>query len=436
MLSNKNTIFMKHIGIDIGGTNGRTGEVNPETGEVKSLKKFSTKQANTNKELTEIIQSTLPSPKNCELGISTAGVIDEELVIRLCPNIKLNEQEVTFAKTLKERGYKIKICNDLKAAAHGEAKYGNGREHKNIAVATYSSGHNAHVMRNGKSIGDPEFGHAPYLRINPFATTPSAIAQQYFLITPPREHILLQKALEKYIYRRGERKLELDELKSPKARAIAITYLSHIQQMNEKELSDLCSKNPGEPQETILQYLKNENLKPLFCGCGRKCIEPWVAGNGAATMAQQHLLRLNSKEHLILKYAQYDLNQQNYENGKPMLENLNPIEDYAQAIAAITAEHVYKAYRANPDQEPQKTIRQLQVEAIADSFLTMQSMYNPLDVIVCMGSQTNDWDILFEPAIEIYRAKRITCQQEPKIVKTKLEEIGVQGAVAYLTSKE
>ncbi len=70
----------------------------------------------------------------------------------------------------------------------------------------------------------------------------------------------------------------------------------------------------------------------------------------------------------------------------------------------------------------------------------MNSAYNPVDILVLMGSQTQDWEALFAPAIQAYMADRGRLQLhslgKPKIERAQIKEIGVVGAVAYLLSRD
>jgi hypothetical protein len=100
---------------------------------------------------------------------------------------------------------------------------------------------------------------------------------------------------------------------------------------------------------------------------------------------------------------------------------------------------VYQAFVRDPDSQPQKDIRATQVKAIADSFGKMNSAYHPVDILVLMGSQTLDWEVLFEPAIEIFEGDeghlQIPSFSKPPIVRASIEEIGIVGAVAYFLSR-
>ncbi len=174
----------------------------------------------------------------------------------------------------------------------------------------------------------------------------------------------------------------------------------------------------------------------LFCGCGGKGhLEVYVSGVGAATMAKQYLEINPSIDHHIVKLSLQEYNQVRKIKSKKELssENLSRPEVYAMIVHKITAKHVYKALLQKPNQDPQMTIKNTQVAAIADSFGRMISVYNPIDILVVMGGHTQNWEVLFEPAIEMYRKGnfQMPSLKKPKIVKTQLPEIGVQGAVAY-----
>ena len=68
----------------------------------------------------------------------------------------------------------------------------------------------------------------------------------------------------------------------------------------------------------------------------------------------------------------------------------------------------------------------------------MNSAYNPLDIMISMGSQAvKDGKHTIEPAIEIYQNEglQLSSLNKPPIVITELPEIGIQGAAAYFVSK-
>ncbi|RLG14016.1 MAG: hypothetical protein DRN66_03055 [Candidatus Nanohalarchaeota archaeon] len=330
-------------GIDFGGTNLRIGKVNPETGEL--LKKPVSVPMNsikTNDELTKIILSHVKDAKR--IGISAAGDVDEKnLILKKSPNSRI-KGGITFGKILKQKGYDIVMCNDLKAASQGIARYGEGKHYENVLVATYSSGFNCAVCRNKINITTSELGH---------------------MIYEPDSH--------------------------------------------------------------------------LFCGCGGTGhLEIFVSGNGAASMAKQYFLITKQRDHPILKLSLGAYNKTIRK--KYNLGDLQNPDVFAVIVASIGSKQIYQAYRKYPKDEPQKHIRNTQVEAIADSFGRMVGVFNPIDIMVLMGSQTKDKDLLFDPAIKLYAKSNDQYQlgtlAKPKIAVTKLEDIGLIGAVGHFISKK
>jgi len=172
------------------------------------------------------------------------------------------------------------------------------------------------------------------------------------------------------------------------------------------------------------RYKKNDSL---FCGCGKVGhIEPYVSARGAAAIAMNFFYMTHVSKHPILDSVARRLGKQ------------NSLED----VSSITAKDVYNAWRIEPGQEPQKTIREIQVEAITDLFGRVNSSWAPLDIIVCMGGQTIDKDLLFygkDGAIIRFQQDdgnvQIRGLKKPVVVITSRKEIGISGAAAYYLSK-
>jgi hypothetical protein len=327
---------MKLYGIDFGGTNLRIGAVDPKTGEIiGDVFARDISNITTNEELTDIINSQITD--SSQTGISAAGDVDEDrLVIKKSPNSRIRG-EITFGKTLKEKGHPVSLTNDMKAAVQAAAKYGEGKGFENVLLATYSSGYNCAVVRKGINASQAEFGHFRY-------------------------------------------------------------------------------KDNGD----------------LFCGCGEKAhLEIYISGNGAAAMAKQFFLTTKITDHPILQYALEDYNKEAEKTYKK--SDLSDPEIHAKIVCSVSSKHVYQAFASDPEMEPQKSIQKSQAGAVAASFGMMNSAFNPLDIMVLMGSQTKDWDILFKPAIELYHNEglQLSTLRKPSIVRTGLPEIGVQGAAAY-----
>jgi len=372
---------MDFYGIDVGGTNLRISRVNPETGALLGTPPsllgtrasllgtpatYPMREITTNRKLTQIVFSHIPEG-SC-VGISAAGDVDEEnLIIRLAANSPI-KGEIVFGRELRDkRGCIVHETNDMNAAVQAIARYGQGRGHKNVLLATYSSGFNCALTRGGSNVTVAEFGHMIY-------------------------------------------------------------------------------KQNGD----------------LYCGCGGKGhLETYVSGNGAAAMAKQYLSIGHLTSHPILDLSLADRRpklpacagstdrpvRRTDVDGRVSADlvhsrrsvDLNDPAIYAQVLGGISAKHVYQAYTQDPNGQPQKDIRETQIKAIADSFGKMNSAYHPVDILVLMGSQTIDWEVLFDPAIRLFREDRGRLQipsfSKPPIVKACVEEIGIVGAVAFFLSR-
>ncbi len=208
-----------------------------------------------------------------------------------------------------------------------------------------------------------------------------------------------------------------------------------------------CALTRGGSNVTVAEF-GHMIYKPdgdLYCGCGGKGhLETYVSGNGAAAMAKQYLGIGHLTSHPILDLSLADLNRSQpaekrlKESGRRSVDLNDPLI-YAQVLGGISAKHVYQAYTHDPEGQPQKDIRETQIKAIADSFGKMNSAYHPVDILVLMGSQTIDWEVLFDPAIRLFREDRGRMQipsfSKPPIVKASVKEIGIVGAVAYFLSR-
>jgi len=142
--------------------------------------------------------------------------------------------------------------------------------------------------------------------------------------------------------------------------------------------------------------------------------------------------------HPIIRLSLKDYNRKN--SKKYTLEDLKNPDIFAVVAASINSKHIYQAYSSNPKEEPQRSIRNTQVEAIADSFGKIVSAYNPIDIIVLMSGLVKNKKILFNPAIKMYHDSESKYQlatlHKPKIVTTPLENVGVVGAAAYFLAQK
>ena len=197
-----------YIGIDYGGTQTRLAPVDPDSGAIGDLVSLPSQDFATNAELLEAISAHIPV--GAAVGISAAGVVDEvRLVIDYAPNAPISGP-ITFAAELAGRGHRVTICNDMRAAAQGEASFGYGRDGGSIAVATYSTGFNCAVAQNGRLLPlAPEAGHFIYRggvpvtcgcgcedHLEPYVSGTGAalMAQRWFAEHPDDEHPIVRAA--------------------------------------------------------------------------------------------------------------------------------------------------------------------------------------------------------------------------------------------------
>jgi hypothetical protein len=197
-------------------------------------------------------------------------------------------------------------------------------------------------------------------------------------------------------------------------------------------ISTLSSGNNCNPGGMAPEFGHMKGNNDHYCGCGKlNHLEFDVSGRGAAMRAMQYFIATRDTKHPILVAVAKEMHANgSLKIAKGVKEGDPSI--VAQCIYGITSKHVYQAYRKFPAMEPQVSIREAQVSGIADMLGRIDSAYNPLDYIVLMGSQTNDWDILIAPAIERWKkgGYQLSSIGFPPVVKTQLPEIGVQGAVA------
>lgn len=163
-----------HLGIDIGGTNVKFGIINSNF----ELLEFNTTKLPrflNQRELFEWIVKEIQEiltklPEVATIGIGYPGVINQDGLILVSPNIS---QFVGFnlKENLENRvGRKISIDNDANVAAIAELKCGAGLELNNFIYITLGTGVGGAIVINreifrGSNFGAGEIGH---MIINPF----------------------------------------------------------------------------------------------------------------------------------------------------------------------------------------------------------------------------------------------------------------------------
>ncbi len=429
----------KDVGVDYGGTKIAIARGNRDTGRLIGAPTFlDSKKFATNAELTRAIRETLPS-ENCNVFIGAAGLI-EGLIVKNSPNSAINGS-VTFARDLKEDGYTVALTNDMAASLSGVVRWGPGKGHACSAVGTYSSGFNFAVFKDGLLIS-MEAGHIQgAVKTDWLPKSAVAALWQFCFRRPLLDYstnplVLMGMTLYNSKYTHGElarfglKRLSQDDLKTPDGLARALYALA------------LSGDEVEMPERT---FRKDElaNTTSLFCGCnGLAHLEPLVSGNGAAWMAQRYLLAKPLRDHRILRNVLVEYNKE-FKTGIKA-SDLRHGAIYPALIRRISARHVYQAFKEAQFEQPQCQIHATQVDAISSSIGILASMHMP-EVLVCMGSMTNDWQSLFEPAIARIDPNSTGYMQghyfmhglkPPLVLRNEIEHLGLVGAVAYGVMQE
>ncbi|MCQ2814950.1 MAG: ROK family protein [Bacilli bacterium] len=148
---------MPVLGIDIGGTSIKGSLVN-SLGECKENFVMpinpNLSQEETIEELLDVIDKYLQANLNGEsldgIGMGIPGSLDTEKgIVTFSNNLKWEDLKIV---DLFKKRYKtpIKITNDANAAALGEARFGAGKEFKNMVMITLGTGVGSGIVIDGK----------------------------------------------------------------------------------------------------------------------------------------------------------------------------------------------------------------------------------------------------------------------------------------------
>ncbi len=149
------------IGIDIGGTKIAIGLVDSKGNVLKKIKFDTVRNKSFQDAVDKIIigLKKLGIKKVGRIGIGIAGQIDSENgIIVHSPNIS-SWKNVPVISTLENKlnrefkkkiNFKIKIANDANCFVLGEAKYGAGKDLKNVIGLTLGTGLGGGLIMNGK----------------------------------------------------------------------------------------------------------------------------------------------------------------------------------------------------------------------------------------------------------------------------------------------
>lgn len=157
----------KLYGMDLGGTNVRIAEVNPENGKIESditnvpLAQFNGDYRNFKRFLLDRI------PSGSKIGTGAAGTIDELAgAITYSANSPLGEY-LPVAKDFRDNGYEAEITNDTRGELQAVILFAEGQGRDNVLLATYSTGNNCSASHGGLiDRTNPEFGHQGHTPTN------------------------------------------------------------------------------------------------------------------------------------------------------------------------------------------------------------------------------------------------------------------------------
>lgn len=149
------------IGVDIGGTNIKTGIISENNNIIDSLI-YPTKSLAKEKKLSDIIKEMVQNlfeKNNLSLdqllgvGVGIPGIVDKETgeIKRI---VNLNCHYENFLDDLKKYfNVPIKLLNDADIALLAEQKLGAGKGFQNIVMLTLGTGIGGNVVLNGKHLG-------------------------------------------------------------------------------------------------------------------------------------------------------------------------------------------------------------------------------------------------------------------------------------------
>jgi predicted NBD/HSP70 family sugar kinase len=261
---------MQVYGIDLGGTYLRIAKVDSDTGKISGeIQRFSMRGFRSNEELRRHVFRLIPDRSH--VGISSAGVVDEEaMTVRFSANTSITE-EISFGRDLRsKKGCRVTQTNDIRAAVQGVARYGEGKGHADVLLATYSSGFNCALTREGKNVTTAEFGHTVYkpdgdlycgcggkghMEIYVSGQGAAAMARQFFWMRQLTRHRILDLALE-----------DLDEEEGPETRSRddpkTLAWLLH--NITAKHVYQAFAEDPHEKPQCDIQAVQVKAIADSF----------------------------------------------------------------------------------------------------------------------------------------------------------------------------
>ena len=158
------------IGIDLGGTNLRTGLM--EEGKLLDIKSehINSKADDPNEVIDQIIRQieSVITPEVAGIGIGVPSLVDQEKgIVYDVQNIPA-WKEVYLSQQIEETfGRKVRLNNDANCFALGEKQYGKGENFNNMVGAVIGTGFGVGIVNRGYLLqsllaGSGEYGCIPY----------------------------------------------------------------------------------------------------------------------------------------------------------------------------------------------------------------------------------------------------------------------------------
>jgi glucokinase len=149
------------LGIDLGGTKILAGVIDLRSGKVMSLAKKRTRvELGADEMVARILgvarealaAANLPSGESVRsVGIGAAGQVDRARGILLrAPNLATDVRDLPLAERINHAlDLPATLCNDVEAAAAGEAHFGSGRGHSDFLCVFVGTGIGAAIIQGG-----------------------------------------------------------------------------------------------------------------------------------------------------------------------------------------------------------------------------------------------------------------------------------------------
>lgn len=139
---------MSTLAVDLGGTHMRCARVEPDGTIQDRVVRVTPHDGTGVSALVELMRAVAPCPAAV---VGVPGRVDYRLgTLEHAPNLPAGwTEDLTQARLAEELGIRVDLANDADLAAVGEAYFGGGRAHSDVAYITLSTGVGAGVVLSG-----------------------------------------------------------------------------------------------------------------------------------------------------------------------------------------------------------------------------------------------------------------------------------------------